>query len=108
MKSYTARQFGIVSITEGATLRPLPPRLDLRDHSPTGFAWGYGGSGPAQLALALLCDVLGDEARALRLYQRFKFRAIAPLPQNEPFRMTSEDVLAHVRDIEAEEARYAV
>jgi hypothetical protein len=29
-------------------------------NSPTGFGWGYGGSGPAQLALALLADSLGD------------------------------------------------
>lgn len=28
--------------------------LAVRNHSPTGFAWGYGGSGPAQLALAVL------------------------------------------------------
>src|SRR5467141_965015 len=35
---------------------PLPLHLEARNHSPTGFAWGYGGSGPAQLALALLID----------------------------------------------------
>ena len=29
-------------------------RLDLVNHSPTGFEWGYGGSGPAQLAVAML------------------------------------------------------
>lgn len=34
--------------------RSLNPRLDLFNHSPTGFEWGYGGSGPAQLALAIL------------------------------------------------------
>ena len=32
--------------------RKLNPRLDLFNHSPTGFEWGYGGSGPAQTALA--------------------------------------------------------
>ncbi len=37
-------------------LRPLGPRLDLANHSPDGFSWGYGGSGPAQLALAILAD----------------------------------------------------
>jgi hypothetical protein len=40
---------------------PLNLRLDLRNHSPSGFEWGYGGSGPAQLALALLADCLGDD-----------------------------------------------
>ncbi len=33
---------------------PLPLRLDLYNHSPTGFEWAYNGSGPAQLALAIL------------------------------------------------------
>src|SRR5439155_2970286 len=40
---------------------PLNPRLDLRKHSVTGFEWGYGGSGPAQLALALLADHLAND-----------------------------------------------
>lgn len=29
-------------------------------HSPTGFNWGYLGSGPADLARCLLIDALGD------------------------------------------------
>ena len=28
-------------------------------HSPTGYEWGYGGSGPADLALSILCDRIG-------------------------------------------------
>ena len=39
----------------------LDPRLDLRNHSPTGFEWGYAGSGSAQLALALLADHMRDD-----------------------------------------------
>lgn len=31
---------------------PLHPQLHLVAYSPTGFAWGYRGSGPTQLALA--------------------------------------------------------
>lgn len=60
---------------------PLDDRLDLRNHSPTGFEWGYCGSGPAQLALAILahhCDSIDD---ALDLYQRFKWTVIAGLPR---------------------------
>jgi hypothetical protein len=60
-------------------LSPLPLRLDLWNHSPTGFNWGYGGSGPAQLALALLCDVLGDDREAVRLHQAFKWDVVARL-----------------------------
>ena len=58
-------------------VRPLPLHLELRSHSPTGFAWGYCGSGPAQLALALLMDATGEPTLALRHYQEFKFRCVA-------------------------------
>ena len=40
---------------------PLDARRDIRNHSPDGFEWGYGGSGPAQLALAILADAVGPE-----------------------------------------------
>lgn len=36
----------------------LPCYLNVRNHSPDGFNWGYGGSGPSQLALAILIDHL--------------------------------------------------
>lgn len=62
--------------TETRSLDPLPSQK-IRNHSPDGFQWGYGGSGPAQLALAILLDHFGDEARAQKYYQRFKFRAVA-------------------------------
>ena len=57
----------------------LDPRLDLADHSPTGFERGYGGSGPAQLSLALLADALGSDELALRHYQAFKSEVVAGL-----------------------------
>lgn len=60
--------------------RPLEPRHDLRNHSPDGFEWSYSAGGPAQLALALLADHLGDDDGALDLYQRFKFAVIVRLP----------------------------
>ena len=69
----------------------LKPRYDLRLHSPTGFDWGYGGSGPAQLALALLADHLDDDEEALNLYQRFKWAVVAELPWKD-WRLTSEQI----------------
>lgn len=79
MIEYIGKPGGIVErFDAGGRLKPLNPRLDLRNHSPTGFAWGYGGSGPAQLALAILADLLGDGI-ALTCYQLFKFDVIANL-----------------------------
>jgi len=66
---------------DGRTCERLHPRRDVRDHSPCGFEWGYGGSGPAQLALALLCDVTEDRAVARELYQDFKRAVVAQLPK---------------------------
>lgn len=48
------------------------PSLLLSNHSPTGFEWGYYGSGPAQLSLAILLHVTGDPFDSLHFYQRFK------------------------------------
>jgi len=70
-----------VVVIEAPLCRPLDPRWDVRNHSPDGFEWGYQGSGPAQLALALLCDVTGDNEVAQSLYQRFKFHFVAGLPK---------------------------
>ena len=50
--------------------------LCLRNHSPTGPEWGYAGSGPAQLALALLLLVT-DSVEAERLHQAFKASVLA-------------------------------
>ncbi|WP_248898321.1 DUF6166 domain-containing protein [Haloplanus halobius] len=60
--------------------RLTPERsLALVNHSPSGFEWGYGGSGPAQLALALLLDYTGDETFALDHYQAFKTEVVSQL-----------------------------
>jgi len=80
MKTYEGRREGYaVLVTVNG--HPLNPRLDLWNHSPTGFEWGYGGSGPAQLALALLADHLSDDRQALDIYQRFKWAVVAGLPK---------------------------
>lgn len=83
----------------GKASRPLDPRLDLRRHSPDGFEWGYAGSGPSQLSLALAAEVLNDDERALRVYQRLKFDVIGLLPL-EGWTLTSDQLLVIVNDIE--------
>src|SRR5215472_17163011 len=87
-------------VTKGRRLRM---RTDLDNHSPTGFEWGYGGSGPAQLALAILADALQDDKRAVRLHQQFKFKVIASLPRDAMWKLTRQQVLDHVAQIEAQE-----
>jgi hypothetical protein len=62
-------------------MTPLPMRNDLRNHSPDGPEWGYAGSGPAQLALAILSDAIGERA-ALDHYQDFKSAVVAGLPHD--------------------------
>jgi hypothetical protein len=80
MNTYRGRREGCdVIVTVNG--RPLNPRLDLRNHSPTGFEWGYCGSGPAQLALAILADHFGNDHQALAIYQVFKDAVIAGLPE---------------------------
>jgi hypothetical protein len=71
---------------------PLNPRLDLRALSKAGFEWTYEGAGPAQLALALLADHLGDDASALRHYERFMREVVAQL--DNAWRLTSSDIEA--------------
>jgi Family of unknown function (DUF6166) len=83
---------------------PLPLRLDLRCHSPTGPEWGYGGSGPAQLALALLADALGDDEKAQQHYQDFKFRVVGRLPHAR-WELSQEDILQAVARLAAERGR---
>lgn len=70
----------------------LDPRFDLRNHSPTGFEWGYGGSGPAQLALAILAHHLQDNEKAIAYYQDFKWSIIANLPRNNGWEINSSEV----------------
>jgi hypothetical protein len=53
----------------------------IKYHSPTGFEWGYGGSGPADLALNILLAIGLPESEARLLYQYFKWDFIAPMPK---------------------------
>ena len=90
MKRYAGRREGhaVAVMVNG---RVLNPRLDLWNHSPTGFEWGYGGSGPAQLALALLADHLRNDNAAVTLHQDFKFQVVAKLPYHG-WMLTSEQI----------------
>jgi hypothetical protein len=79
-------------VTRAGEPKPIDPRFDLVNHSPTGFCWGYAGSGPAQLALAILSDYLKDDKKALSLYMDFKFKVIARLPTDEDFALMDGEI----------------
>lgn len=69
--------------------KPLHPGPSQRveNRSPDGFEWGYAGSGPAQLALAILLDYFEwtkteePKRKAAALYQDFKFAFVAQFPK---------------------------
>jgi len=88
-----------VWIENGPVLRMLP---HIVVHSPTGLNWGYGGSGPADLALSLLTDALGSRRRAEALYQDFKWDVIATLPDD--WALTKQEILEWVRQHTTQEA----
>jgi hypothetical protein len=67
-------------IVDGEPL-DLKSSLKVSNHSPTGFNWGYGGSGAAQFALALLMRYF-PTPEAVKYYQKFKFGWVAGLPRN--------------------------
>ena len=68
----------------------LDCRYDLLSASPSGFEWGYGGSGPAQLAIAILAHAYDDEF-AIDRYQRFKREFVAELPKSG-WTLTKQDL----------------
>jgi hypothetical protein len=61
---------------DGKRLDPGPSQKAY-NHSPDGFNWGYGGSGPAQLALAITLKLTGQ----VHGYQDFKWAVIAKVPK---------------------------
>jgi hypothetical protein len=86
--------------TSGAPDRALAPRTDLYNRCTTGLDWGYSGGGPAQCALAVLADALGDDLRAIRVHQGFHHLVIARLPRHLPWQLTQSQVIAMVEEIE--------
>ena len=82
-------QVHVLVIDERRGQHPLPHFVR---HSPSGFEWGYSGSGPADLARSILAEHLGGHiAPVPRIYQLFKFTVIARLPR-EAWTLTHDEV----------------
>lgn len=54
----------------------------VKQHSPTGLEWGYGGSGPADMALNILLRFGLPLDRAQALHQDFKWKFVAAVPRD--------------------------
>jgi uncharacterized protein DUF6166 len=107
MKRYVGARFSFgqrVWVVDGDITRQLDPRFDLRKHSPDGFNWGYGGSGPAQLALAICADALGRDDVAQAVYMDFKRKVIARI-DNEEWIMPEEFVQDAIESVLREKIR---
>lgn len=90
----------IVTVTEPRKgTRALPLCLDLVNHSPDGFEWGYSGSGPAQLAVAILADFCGKDSKALKLHLVFKDEVIARL-HGDKWRLDAHAIQSAINRIE--------
>lgn len=89
MKTYRGDRTidGILATVDGVE---LPERTDIKTISRDGFEWGYEGIAPAQLALAILADHYGDDARALADHERFMREAVANF--GNEWEMTTADV----------------
>jgi hypothetical protein len=100
----TRTEHGVaVVIEDNGECRSLDPGHDLRSHSLSAFEWSYSRSGPAQLALALAPDVLGDNDKAQDICQRLKFKLIGGLPK-EGWVLTEGRIRVAIDSIERERA----
>lgn len=91
----------LVEVVEEGQTRPLPLHLEVRNHSPSGFEWGYAGSGPAQLALAMCIEMLGPQ-RAQVVYQQVKDRLVATI-QADAWALHAATVANVVRAMDLDE-----
>lgn len=89
-----------VGIGESTEFRPIK---HVVKHSPGGFNFGYLGSGPADLALSILCDFFQHDPTpaelhsgnypAAPLYQYFKAAFIATIPEFSKVHILKSDLI---------------
>lgn len=71
------------------------PLSHIVRHSPDGFNWGYGGSGPADTALSILTDCVGKSV-AEAFYQEFKQQFVAGWGNS--FEITEDEIKAWLKE----------
>ncbi|MFP6707440.1 MAG: DUF6166 domain-containing protein, partial [Alphaproteobacteria bacterium] len=70
--------------------QPLDAHSDLHNFHASGNEWGYEGSGPCQLALAILADH-ADAQTALGNYRKFVQIFVAEI-EDGSWRLSSEEI----------------
>lgn len=98
MKTYRGDRTidGVMVTVDGV---PLDPRTDLIELSRNGFEWSYEGPEPGQLALALLADHWGDDARAKAAWDAFMRQVVANF--GNEWEMTNADIDAALAEMPA-------
>ena len=90
----------VLKLTDHERLSP-DRSLELVRHSPAGFDWGYVGSGPAQLACALLLDYYDDESVTHQHYIQFRNAVVSQLVCTGPadcWHLTGDDIETALAD----------
>src|ERR1700736_5312916 len=78
MKKYEGKRTidGLVVTVDG---KHLDEHYEVKRFTRYGFEWTYEGESPQQLALAILCEHLGEKERAIRLSEPFMKSIVANL-----------------------------
>jgi hypothetical protein len=71
------------------------PLIHKAYHSPTGFEWGYLGSGPADLARSILWDFVKEESTR-SLYMKFKEDFVSGW--GDKWQLTGQDIDNWLKD----------
>jgi len=112
MRTYTGKRINESRVTvtysdsglrkeiQGVRSLTVLPSQEIENHS-SSFNWSYGGSGPAQLALALVYDAIKQEnptlslmevrGKALYHYQDFKWKFVCGW--GDTWEITSKDIV---------------
>ena len=108
MKKYIGSRAGGVNVAvidvDSNCATSLDPGFRYVNHSPTGFEWGYGGSGPAQLAFAILLDFFESPGEAMLYYQDYKWRVISAIQADE-WEITEDEILTVVQELRVYRSR---
>lgn len=106
---------GVICIREGGRVKTNVPHLVER-HSPDGYEWGYGGSGPGELALNI-CEyyvrILRENGYSigspvsfrqgvahemtLQIYQDFKWKFIGSMDQAGG-KIPANEIMSWIKD----------